>query len=183
MTKYEHVGKKILWAQDTELTIYTLGFSKFMCKYLNLKTEICKKAVSYLTQRSQRIITMLFRMVGSGEVSSSLARAATHFLAKSAFCKHNFPGRRNQTYMYYNFAMTATDTEFDKEKEFYWFNLPKAIKAKALILLDILEPLNCESWVNWVNWVCWEDPDVWAYKQSSQWVSLTIVFVHTFCPE
>lgn len=45
MTKYEHVGKKILWAQDTELTIYTLGFSKFMCKYLNLKTEIWKSSV------------------------------------------------------------------------------------------------------------------------------------------
>lgn len=41
--------------------------------------------------------------------------------------------------------MIATDSEFDNDKKFYRFGLPKAIKAKALILLDILEPLNCES--------------------------------------
>lgn len=47
MTKYEHAGKKILQAQDTELTIYilVLSFSKFMWKYLNFKTEICEKCV------------------------------------------------------------------------------------------------------------------------------------------
>lgn len=41
--------------------------------------------------------------------------------------------------------MIATDSEFDNDKKFYRFGLPKAMKAKALILLDILEPLNCES--------------------------------------
>ena len=47
--------------------------------------------VVYLTHKSHIIITTLLRMVGSLLVSNSLANAATHFFAKSGFCRQSLP--------------------------------------------------------------------------------------------
>jgi hypothetical protein len=47
--------------------------------------------ISYLTHRSHMIMTTLFLMVGSLQVSSSLAKAATHFLARSGFWRQSLP--------------------------------------------------------------------------------------------
>ena len=44
-----------------------------------------------LMMRSQRIITTLFRISVSGDISNSRAKAGTHFFANSSLCRHSLP--------------------------------------------------------------------------------------------
>ena len=63
--------------------------------YLGLLDTIIILSVSqastHLTHKSHMTTMTLFRMAGSFEVSSSLAKAVIHCLARSSFCRHSLP--------------------------------------------------------------------------------------------
>ena len=74
------------------------GFiSSFYSKALRT-LSLSSYTLFYLTHRSHMTIITLFLMAGSVEISSSLAKAAIHFLARLSFCRHSFPvTKKNDT--------------------------------------------------------------------------------------
>ena len=96
-----------------------------------------------LMQRSHMMTMTLLRTTVSSQMSSSRAKAATHFFASDSFCRHNFPKKLKTT------CSDIISWDFGREVN----NLPSVTKANARTRDDVRDPRN------WDN--------IWLYKKGT----------------